>query len=76
MTFCLPGDEDRIADDVSFQDSGILDSNGFLELVTFVEEEFDIELSTEELVPEYLDSIEKISSLVKRKLSGREADKV
>jgi len=72
----LFGDEDRADDDVSFQESGILDSNGFLELVTFVEDEFDIELSTEDLVPEYLDSIEKISSLVKKKLAGKEAGRV
>jgi len=71
----LFGDEDRVDDSVSFQESGILDSNGFLELITFVEDEFGIELSNEELVPEYLDSIEKISSLVEKKLAGEKADK-
>jgi acyl carrier protein len=72
----LFGDGDKVDDNASFQESGILDSNGFLELITFVEDEFDIELSNEELVPEYLDSIEKISSLVKKKLAGKETDKV
>ena len=71
----LFGDEDRVADNVSFQESGILDSNGFLELITFVEDEFDIELSNDELVPEYLDSIEKISNLVEKKVAGEKADK-
>ncbi len=71
----LFGDEDRVDDNVSFQKSGILDSNGFLELITFVEEEFDIELANEELVPEYMDSVEKISNLVEKKLAGKKAEK-
>ena len=61
-------DEHHIDDSVSFQESGILDSNGFLGLITFIEEEFGIELSNEELIPENLDSIEKLSNLVKKKL--------
>ena len=71
----LFGDGDQVDDNASFQESGILDSNGFLELITFVEDEFDIELSNEELVPEYLDSIEKISNLVEKKLAEEKADK-
>lgn len=71
----LFGDEGRIDDNVSFQESGVLDSNGFLALITFVEEEFDIELSNEELIPEYLDSIQKISNLVEKKLAKERSDK-
>jgi acyl carrier protein len=58
-----------LSDTASFQTSGILDSTGFLELITFVEGEFDIEISNDELVPEYLDSIEKLSNLVVKKLA-------
>jgi len=47
----LFGEDERLDDSVSFQESGILDSTGFLELITFVEERFDIDIADDELVP-------------------------
>ncbi len=63
------------SDSSSFQASGILDSTGFLELITFIEGEFEIEITNEELVPEYLDSLDKMSKLVVKKMACQKPEK-
>lgn len=55
------------ADDASFMDLRILDSTGFLELISFVERTFDIRLSDSDMVPENLDSLDGIERFVKEK---------
>lgn len=47
-------------DNASFLDTGLIDSTGVLELVDFLEEQFDIEVEDDELVPENLDSINNL----------------
>jgi acyl carrier protein len=47
-------------DSTSFLDTGIIDSTGVLELVSYLEEQFDITVEDSELVPENLDSIENL----------------
>ena len=56
-------------DDVSFIDSGIIDSVGVLELVAFIEETFSFRMEDEELVPENLDSVDKLVVYVNSKLA-------
>lgn len=53
--------------DQSFLESGIIDSTGMLELVTFVEEQYGIKVGDDELVPENLDSLSRLSAFVARK---------
>jgi len=67
----LFGDSTRLEEDVSFQESRILDSTGFLELITFVEERFAIEITDRELVPENFDTLRKISDFVEKKTGVR-----
>jgi acyl carrier protein len=50
--------------------AGVIDSTGVLELVDFVETEFDLRISDEELVPENFDSIGSIVEYVTRKHDG------
>jgi acyl carrier protein len=45
-------------------ESGIVDSMGVLELVTFVEQEFGVKVSDEELVPENFQSIRLLAEFV------------
>jgi acyl carrier protein len=52
----------------SFLERGIIDSTGVLELVNFIEETFSISVEDEELVPENLDSLDRISSYIERKM--------
>jgi acyl carrier protein len=49
---------------------GVIDSTGILELVSFLESEFEIAIADEELVPDNLDSLAKIRAFVGRKLGG------
>ena len=57
----LFGDDDGLQDETSFLEEGIIDSTGVLELVTFLEEEFDIPIDDEELILEKLDSINNVT---------------
>jgi acyl carrier protein len=66
----LFGDAERLEDDTSFMDKGIVDSTGILELVMFLEETYGIKIEDEELIPENLDSLINIARFLERKLSG------
>ena len=70
LDFFLSGDESRTIDnDDSFIDSGIIDSTGVLELVAFIEETFDFRVEDEELIPENLDSVNRIVNYIRAKLA-------
>ena len=51
----------------SFIGEGIIDSMGIMELVDFIEKSFGIKVEDAELVPENLDSVEKIIGFVGKK---------
>jgi len=53
----------------SLIDSGVVDSLGILDLVTFLEGEFGLHISDEELLPENFQTIECIAALVRTKTS-------
>jgi acyl carrier protein len=69
----LFGDGDRLGDDTSFMEEGIIDSTGILELIMFVEKTYGLKIEDDELIPENLDSLQNIASFLERKLSGGEA---
>ena len=72
-TFMSSGGEGKtLADDASLLEEGIMDSTGVLDLVMFIEETFGIRVKDEELVPENLDSVNKLVAFVERK-TGRGA---
>lgn len=56
-----------LADDASLLEHGIIDSTGVLEVITFIEDTFGVTVDDKEMLPENLDSIERISSFVRRK---------
>jgi len=59
--------DNALQDDSSFLESGIIDSTGVLELVSFVEETFEIEVRDEELIPENFDSVDKLARYITQK---------
>lgn len=63
----LFGEGGALKDDTSFLKEGIIDSTGILQLVSFIEQQYEIAVGDEELVPENLDSIDKISFFVDKK---------
>ena len=65
----LLGDTSKVPnDDDSFLEKGIIDSTGVLELVSFIEDTFNIRVEDEELVPNNLDSLNNLTSYVKKKI--------
>jgi len=64
----LLGREDGFSNDDSFLEQGIIDSTGILELISHLEMTYGIEVTDEELNPDNLDSIDKISTYLTRKL--------
>ncbi len=51
---------DEIENAASFFETGIMDSTGVMELILFLEEEFGISVEDEEVVPENLDSVDRL----------------
>ena len=66
-TFLFGDTDAKFTDDESLLDSGIVDSTGVLELVGFLEAEFEIDIKDDELVPQNLDSIDNLASFIERK---------
>lgn len=65
--FLFTNDQDRLQDDASFLEEGIIDSTGVLELVMFVEENLDVTVEDEEIVPENFDSVTQLARYVRNK---------
>jgi acyl carrier protein len=63
-------DNATLANDDSFLEKGIIDSTGILELIFFLEQQFEIKVFDTELVPENLDSVNKIVTFVQKKKNG------
>ena len=66
--FLFGVNSETIDDDSSFLDSGIIDSTGILEVITFVEERFSITVNDTEILPENFDSISKLSQYISNKV--------
>jgi acyl carrier protein len=58
----------RLTDDDSLLELGIIDSTGVLEIVSFVEERYGIKLRDWDLVPENLDSINRLARFIESRL--------
>jgi acyl carrier protein len=61
-------DPTALEDQASLLDRGIIDSTGVLEVISFIEETFGIKVEDNEMLPDNLDSIERITDFVNRKL--------
>ena len=57
----------EIGDEESLIDKGVLDSTAVLEILEFLEERFDIRIEDDEVIPDNLDSLNRIESFVSRK---------
>jgi acyl carrier protein len=54
----LPSDKESLID------SGVLDSFGLLEFLTAIEEEFNMKIPDDDLIPSKFDTIEKIRAYI------------
>ena len=60
-------DPSVLDDKASLLDKGIIDSTGVLEVILFIEETFGVKIEDSEMLPDNLDSIERIANFVTRK---------
>ncbi len=65
--YLFTDDQSALISDDSFMDKGILDSTGILEIIFFLEEDFDISIEDEEMIPDNLDSVNNILAFINRK---------
>lgn len=65
--FLLHEDDVVLNPGSSLLEEGIIDSTGVLELVSFIETEFNIQIGEDEIIPENLDSIENITIFIQKK---------
>lgn len=64
---------ERLDDDSSFLELGIIDSTGVIELISFLEETFGIQVQDDEIVPENLDSLAAIERFVLQKQPAQQS---
>ena len=57
-----------IAGDDNLLESGIIDSLGILDLVSFLEQEFGIVVADDELIPENFQSVDRLKLFVEQKV--------
>ena len=67
--FFVP-DAASLTNDASLLDLGVVDSTGVLEIIGFLERSFGLAVEDDEIVPANLDSIDRISAYVVRKLAA------
>ena len=60
----------NVSNDEPLLKNGLIDSLGILDLVTFVENEFGIAVSDEDLLPENFGSMHSLTNFVQQKTNG------
>ena len=66
--FLFGQDDGLLSNDTSLMREGIIDSTGVLELVAFLHERYGVEVADEEIVPDNLDTVNKLIRFVQAKL--------
>jgi acyl carrier protein len=69
--FLFGAPDNGLEDNDSLLDKGIIDSTGVLELVSHLEETYEIQVDDEELIPENLDSIAAVIAYIQRKQNSQ-----
>ena len=67
----LFGQGAQLKDEESFLDGGIIDSTGVLQLVGFLEQRYEITIDNTDLVPDNLDSVDRVARFVQQKLAAK-----
>lgn len=67
--YLFTDDESALADSDSLMMRGIIDSTGALEVIFFLEETFGIHVDEAEMLPDNLDSVDRLAAFLQRKLT-------
>ena len=65
--FLFTDDQSALSNNDSLLEKGLVDSTGILEIITFIEEEFSLQVDDDEMVPENLDSVDNIIAFIAKK---------
>jgi len=68
--FLFEPDQQALEPDADLLNQGIIDSMGVLQLITYMEETFGIQVSDEEITPENFRSLNTLMSLVQQRNRG------
>ena len=63
----LFGDGDQVTNETNFFEKGIIDSTGILELVSYIEETYNITIEDEDLIPENFSSLNTVAAFLQKK---------
>jgi len=69
--FPLSSEGFSLAADDSLIEAGVIDSTGVLELIEFIESRYEITVPDGEVLPENLDSVDRITRYVVGKIESR-----
>ncbi len=58
----------ELTDDYELLERDVVDSLGIFKIISFIEDEFDVEVDDDELVPENFESINSIANLISAKV--------
>lgn len=67
--FLFTNDQSALSNSDSFLEKGIVDSTGILEIITFIEDEFDFTVDDDDMIPENLDSVDNITTYLEKRKS-------
>ena len=67
QNFLFSDDRSLVNPDDSFLEKGLIDSTGIMELIFFINDKYGIEVQDEEMVPDNLDSVNRIVNIIERK---------
>lgn len=65
--YLFTNDQSALGVDDSLLGRGIVDSTGMLEIIFFIEEQLGVKVKDEEMVPDNLDSVNRIATFVQSK---------
>lgn len=66
----LFGRESQFSDEESLIERGLIDSTGVLELIAFLEEKYRFQIQEDEMIPDNLDSIQRLTDFIRRKTAA------
>lgn len=66
--YLFTDDQSALVNEDSFLERGIIDSTGILEMISYINKEYNIVISDDEMIPENLDSINNLVAFITRKL--------
>ena len=65
--FLFTDDQSALSSTDSFLEKGLVDSTGILEIMTFIEDEYEFSVEDDEMIPENLDSVINIVKFIGKK---------